>query len=582
MSLDIETVNMFCDESEDLLLRWENICLELMKNPTDQLLQELFRIAHNIKGGSRAVGLVEFGDVVHKVEDGITLLRDKQVSVNQENTTQLLQAQQILLQWVTDLRKNPEHKVNAAQFLEKYSSVFGHVGAHQPGPARETTVVAPPEEKNAPVLIQEEAAIANPPEPLMIEPEQKTSTLQKQNKAKQSRNPNETLRVASGKLDQLIQTIGELSIHQSIIWHSRFQSSKTSQKVIENSVQLSQKLTKELYDYALGLRMQPLQTLFQRLERNIVDLSTQLGKEVTVEVLGGDVELDKSVIEKILDPLTHMVRNAIDHGIENPADRIINSKPQSGKIVIEAAKDTFGVEIRIQDDGKGMNAEKIRKKALEKGLIKESAQLGKQELLSLIFLPGFSTAEKITDVSGRGVGMDVVRRTIEELNGNVKIDSEEGLGSTFQITLPTSVNIVEAIVFELCEQRYVIPLSNVEEVVHLKTSAVEINGKVLRLRDELVPLVDLKNYLRSSTRGQESERSCAIVCKVNNHKFGFTAHKIVGQQQIVVRPLNDNLDGVFGIMGGTILGNGEPGLILDMPAVMNRHLELTKEKEVAA
>lgn len=571
MELDIELVNSYCDEALDLLSRWETIGLELSKNEDKELYQELFRIAHNIKGGSRAVGLMAYGDFVHKVEDGITLLRDGTAKLNPSILTLILEAQKILVDWTSMLKLEPMFVNETESFLLQFERAFSNTSE-----VSATTSVTPQ------ATLDETAKETEPAHESESKRDLPTKSVPSEKK-KANHSSNETIRIQAQKLDELIQVIGELSIHQSIVWHTR-NTETANNKMFLNSLQLGQKLTKELYDKALSLRMQPIQSVFQRLERNILDLSRGLNKDVNVQIIGGEVELDKTVIERIIDPLTHIVRNAIDHGIETIEDRVSANKSAKGSIQISAKQDTFGVELIIQDDGKGLASEKIQKKAIEKGLISAEQNLNKKDIYNLIFLPGFSTAEKVTDVSGRGVGMDVVRRTLEELQGSIQIDSEAGKGTQFQITLPTSVSIIDAMLVELSGQNYVIPVGSVDEVITLD-KPISSSVKMLNHNQTVLPLEDLDRILK----GQKSHRSkgksefkTIIVCHHQNKKLGLAIDRVVGQQQIVIRPLNENIDGAFGLMGGTILGNGEPGLIIDIPALSDYFIRETQKVERSA
>lgn len=567
MNFDMEIVISFCDEALDSLSRWEQVCLELSRGENQELYQELFRLAHNIKGGSRAVGLTQMGDYVHQVEDGITLIRDGKVKLNQNILDLLLESHKHLTEWATEAKTQPDFNPNHSAFLNKFRSFFAGT--------EPTSVVVPEtiEAESIAVEASNETSISEPIEEQKVKPVEEvfrakpTPTAGTEKKKPQI---NETIRVSAQKLDQLIQVIGELSIHQTIVWHTRGQHDGNN-KVYTNSLQLSQKLTKELYDRALSLRMQPLQSVFQRLERNIMDLSRSLDKPVNVEIMGGDVELDKTVIEKIVDPLMHIVRNAIDHGIEpSAADRVIDGKNEFGLIAIHARQDTFGVELIVKDDGRGLSAEKIRNKAVEKGLIPASKELSEKETFSLILLPGFSTAEKITDVSGRGVGMDVVKRTLEDLNGTIEISSEIGKGTQFTITLPTSVSIIDALLITLSGHNYVVPVGAIEEVIHFEEGEIDFSKKMIVHNDLVMPLQELDVLLASKSSRRKTEKTAKkaiLVCKHDSTKIGFLIDKVVGQQQVVIRPLNENINGSFGLLGGTILGNGEPGLIIDLSAL---------------
>ena len=418
MSVDQEMLNDFIDESVDIMTRWEAVCISLSKTPSEELWSDLFRSAHNLKGGSRMAGLMEFGEFIHKIEDGITELRDGKASVTVGVISALLKTQKFVTDWVDGLRTDPHFTLNWQPLAEAFRQELG-----RPGAPAESTAALSPQVVALESVSEEQSKI--PPAEIKVETVHPAQTQLSSDEGikdvkklvtatKQGANAHETVRISAAKLDQLLQVIGELSIHQSIIWHAR-QSFGSAGKIITHSVQLSQKLTKELYDRALALRMQPIQGLFQRMERNIFDLAKTLNKEVNLTLKGGDVELDKAVLEKIVDPLTHIVRNAIDHGIENGADRISSGKNGAGNITISASHDTSGVEIKVSDDGKGLVLEKIVAKARAKGLIAPHFQPKKEDVFQLILLPGFSTAEKVTEVSGRGVGMDVVKRAVEEL-----------------------------------------------------------------------------------------------------------------------------------------------------------------------
>ncbi|HEY8271133.1 MAG TPA: chemotaxis protein CheA [Pseudobdellovibrionaceae bacterium] len=572
MDFDMEMITSFCDEALDSLTRWEQVCLELSQGENQDLYQELFRLAHNIKGGSRAVGLIAMGDYVHQVEDGITLLRDGQLKLSEKIIQFLLESHKHLSEWIIEAKTEPAYLPDHQTFLNEFKSFFQQLNAVNSGVSSETST----ESRTLSSGVHPEARE-------MPQPETQTTAKTAVNEKRKAPS-NETIRVSAQKLDQLIQVIGELSIHQTIVWHTRG-GQENNNKIFTNSLQLSQKLTKELYDRALSLRMQPLQSVFQRLERNIMDLSRSLEKAVKVEISGGEVELDKTVIEKIVDPLMHIVRNAVDHGIERPADRIMDDKPEFGTVAIHARQDTFGVELTIKDNGKGLSSQNIRAKALEKGLISENKKLSEKEIFGLILLPGFSTAEKITDVSGRGVGMDVVKRTLDDLNGSIEIFSEVGKGTQFTVTLPTSVSIIDALLITLSGHNYVLPVGAIEEVINFEEGEMDLSKKMIVHNDHVMPLQDLESLLvaKASRRPTEkTQKKAILVCKHESNKIGFLIDRVVGQQQVVIRPLNENINGSFGLLGGTILGNGEPGLIIDMSALASHFANEFRTKERVA
>ncbi|MGZ3773348.1 MAG: chemotaxis protein CheA [Pseudobdellovibrionaceae bacterium] len=600
MNFDLEIVSSFCDEALDSLSRWEQVCLELSKGESQDLYQELFRLAHNIKGGSRAVGLNSMGDYVHHIEDGITLIRDGQVKLNDQIIALLLESQQHLSEWATEAKANPTFLPNHTSFLEKYKSCFEKKNDFKETNSQEQCeelkkleqeidqFYSRPLDEVKPALPQTEnqnhSSMDSQSDSNTMGVSPDVLNKSKVNVEKKKILSNETIRISAQKLDQLIQVIGELSIHQTIVWHTRG-AQDNSNKIFSNSLQLSQKLTKELYDRALSLRMQPLQSVFQRLERNIIDLSRSLQKSIKVEILGGDVELDKTVIEKIVDPLMHIVRNAVDHGIEEPGERVIDGKDEYGTVSIHARQDTFGVELIIRDDGKGLSAQKIHAKAVEKGLISKDRKISEREIFGLILLPGFSTAEKITDVSGRGVGMDVVKRTLEDLNGSIDINSELGKGTQFTITLPTSVSIIDALLITLAGNNYVVPVGAIEEVINFEEGEIDLSKKMIVHNEHVMPLQELDTLLSAKNSRRQSEKTpkkAILVCRHNSNKIGFLIDKVVGQQQVVIRPLNENISGSFGLLGGTILGNGEPGLIIDLSTLTSHFANEFRRKERVA
>lgn len=600
--IDEEMKNIFCDEALDMITRWESILLELSKAPSADLLQELFRIAHNLKGGSRAIGLNEFGSLVHVIEDAITLLRDGKVPLTVKNISLLFKCQKTLFNWVAAVRMGNS-------FDEDYSGLVVDVKSisEMDSPNNKSigeTIDPPVVKENNKIDESDKAPLAPVADKIadkITDPGVHTVTknidlseAKNSNSKKNAANNNESIRVQAFKLDELAAMIGELSIHQSILAHLNLDL-KIKDKTYVNSLLLGQKLTRQLYDKVLGLRMQPIQSLFQRLERNIYELSQALGKNVVVDLEGSEVELDKMVIEKLVDPLTHIVRNAIDHGIESQEQRDLQGKTGTGKITISAKQETSGIIISVSDDGKGLNTEKIRSKAVEKGLIKENAALVEEQIFQLIFLPGFSTADKVTDVSGRGVGMDVVRKMIEQLKGRVKIESQLGVGSKFHIYLKTSMSLVDGLIVMLAGQLYVIPVDSIEEIIRFGDCDFDSTKSMIYLRNHVIPIEDLSKLLKHHHRHKElssseklntkilqREESTLLIGKSGDSRLAFLVDKVIGQQQIVVRPLYENISGLNGIMGGSILGNGEPGLIIDLEILISNYVSQYQLKGISA
>ena len=323
-----------------------------------------------------------------------------------------------------------------------------------------------------------------------------------------------------------------------------------------------ERLTNELRDTALNIRMLPIGSTFSKFKRLVRDLSQELGKEIELETFGGDTELDKTVIEKLNDPLVHNIRNSIDHGIEKPADRLLAGKPAAGRIRLGAEHAGDSVLITIHDDGGGINREAIRAKAIELGMIAAGAELTDQEIYGYIFAPGFSMAAKITSISGRGVGMDVVKRGIEGLRGTIVVDSELGRGTTITLKIPLTLAIIESLLVKIGESHFVLPLATVEECVELSRSDVQAShGRNLaKVRGHLTPYICLRDQF--NIPGERPEIEQIVIVSVRGIKIGFVVDFVIGEHQTVIKPLGLLYQDVKGISGATILGDGSVALII--------------------
>jgi two-component system chemotaxis sensor kinase CheA len=323
--------------------------------------------------------------------------------------------------------------------------------------------------------------------------------------------------------------------------------------------------------------MQPLSALMQKLEKTATELATMQGKLLRVVIEGSEVQFDKTVIEKISDPLVHVIRNSVDHGIEPPVDRVAAGKNPEATLRIAAVQDAGGVSIVVSDDGRGMDDNAILAAAIKKGVVAPEAQLSSEQIKNLIFVQGISTAPKLTEISGRGVGMDIVMRTAQSLRGQIGLRSVLGEGTSITMTLPTSMSIVDALVVGVRDTRYAIPMSELTEIIDLGSYPIEATGKggaIISLRGEVIPIEALANYMpttesepnHTDTKVSRSGNQCpALLVRDGAQSVAFAIDQILSQQQVVVRPLSEQLDGLRGLRGFTILGDGEPGVILSLP-----------------
>ncbi len=374
-----------------------------------------------------------------------------------------------------------------------------------------------------------------------------------------------SIRVEAAKLDKLGDLVGELVIVQARLTQLVTQRNDAALGSLAEELE---RLSDELRDNTLGIRMLPIGSTFNKFLRLVRDLSKELGKEIEMVTQGGETELDKNVIEKLNDPLVHLLRNSIDHGVESPDAREAKGKPRKGTITLSAEHASGEVLIRIMDDGAGIEPAKIRAKAQEKGLISPDSAISDDEVLQLVFLPGFSTAEKVSNVSGRGVGMDVVKRGIDALRGVIKLESVPGKGTSVLIKLPLTLAIIDGLQVEVAQEQYVIPLSAVEECVELdrfKSNFGE-NGEMINLRGEAVPFIRLRNWFDQNGTLPTIEQ--VVIVNVQEQRIGLVVDKVIGQHQTVIKSLGRVYRELDGISGATINGDGTMALILDVQALV--------------
>lgn len=619
--IDKEILQCFLEEALDSLAQWERACLDLETNPSEEAYNVLFRAAHNLKGASRAVGLDAFGAFVHRVEDLITLVMKGTLHLNPSIVGVFLTCQVELVNWINLLKTTPEAVPELKLLQGKLEAVtqlpLEEIEIIKEGLKNPCSVPVPEQKEPTSIEDELEAAFAqaqkeyqtaaSAPAVAVAAPEAHPAAPFAESRAPEQHAPvaaapkaadakaappanaktDETIRVAANKIDELLQLIGELSIHQAIVDQAR-RTRTLDSRISLNAIHLSNKIVKDLYGKTLSLRMQPVQALFQRLERTARDVARTQSKKIQVVLEGTEVELDKTVIERITDPLIHIIRNAVDHGIEAADDRKKTSKPEVATVKLTATQEPSGVCLKVSEDGRGLNRDRIIKKALEKGLIQSAANLTPQQINNLIFLPNFSTAEKVTDISGRGVGMDVVSKAVQALQGTIDLSTEPGKGTTFSIMLPTSLSIIEALVIKINSLRYAIAMHELTEIIDLKEFTIETTGtkgRMFSLRGDIVPVQPLAEYLKVPTvkvantaTGSAERGRPALVVREGEDLIAFEVDDILGQQQVVVRPLSEQMASLDGFSGSMILGDGEPGMIVSLTELARTFLRSTGAK----
>lgn len=373
-----------------------------------------------------------------------------------------------------------------------------------------------------------------------------------------------SIRVPSEKLDKLVNLVGELVTVQA---HLSQISASRNDPQLETIAEEVERLTSELRDNALNIRMMPIGTTFSKFKRLVRDLSEELGKEIELVTEGAETELDKTVIERLNDPLVHIIRNCIDHGIERPEVRKEKGKSPQGIVFLKAMHSGESVLLTIEDDGAGLNREAILNKAIERGLAPAGAEIPDKELFSYIFSPGFSTAKKITGVSGRGVGMDVVKRAIDSLRGSIEMSSRSGSGTTITIKLPLTLAIIESLLVSIGKDSFVLPLSLVEECVELtREDVAKTNGRnLVNIRGAIIPYVPLREIF--SLHGDPPQVEQIVITNVNGSRVGFVVDAVIGEHQTVIKTLGRAYRNITGVSGATILGDGTVAIILDIPTL---------------
>ncbi len=391
-----------------------------------------------------------------------------------------------------------------------------------------------------------------------------------------------SIRVDVQKVDQLVNLVGEFVIAQAMLMDALKKLDHGIMEKLSDVLDVLQQRSSELQETVLSVRMLPVGTVFSRLPRVVHDLSRKLGKEVNLEVIGEETELDKGMIEALIDPLTHLVRNCLDHGIEMPDERIKRGKPGRGTIEVRAAHEGGGIVIEVKDDGAGLNRQKLLSKARERGLVppeKNDDEFSDEQVYAMIMMPGFSTASVVTEVSGRGVGMDVVKKNVEQLGGRVQIESAPGQGTTFILRLPLTLAIIDGMLVSVGEEVYVVPLTTILESLkidpsHLKT--VASRGRTLRVRGEYLPVIHLAELFNIPAKAQDVADGIAVIVDAQGKKAALVVDDLFGQTQVVVKSLSQNFKKIAGFAGATILGNGKVTLILDCAGLLSIQQDLTE------
>ncbi|MGB0418677.1 MAG: chemotaxis protein CheA [Opitutales bacterium] len=571
LELDLEgsrdVLEEFYQEADEHLESIESALLDLEQDPEDpDAIRSMFRSFHTIKGVAGFLDMTPIRILAHEIETLMDLMRSGEIELCVDLTSLIFESRDrlvILLQQVYDGLnggKQPDKIIAVSDLI--YKAKLAILGVQQ------AEVAADRDDGTTEV----KSAVAGSPEtvpsvvnqaPINSDPSDDPVPLVKQKKVAS------TLRMDTDKLDSVIEAVGELVIVESQLRESLATVVHTSASRIETNLRQLSRITRDLQNSSLSLRMVSVKPLFQRMQRLARDVAAKSGKVINFRVEGEDTEMDRTVVEQISDPLVHMIRNSVDHGIEAPDKRVEAGKHHAGEILLKASYIGDSIVLELKDDGAGICSEAVTQKAIERGLAQEGVSYTREEVINFIFQPGFSTAAKVSDFSGRGVGLDVVRSNVQQLRGRIDLDSVEGEGSTTRISLPLTMAIIDGLLIRSSGERYVIPVSSINmtlKPIKSQLHNVQNRGQVIKHRDQLFSLMHLDDFFEIEGERADTLDSIVVMIETDLCDYGLVVDEILHKQEVVIKQLGGNSN-TEGVSGGAILGDGTVALILD-PAIM--------------
>jgi len=554
---DREIIGDFVMEALEGLGAIEVSLMDLEQDPDNlEIINSIFRPFHTIKGVSGFINLEKINKLAHSAENLLDKARNKEINIDGTIIDIILESTDMLKKMIEGVQEGLEKEVsldnglNVTPLINRIDEIVLQADQIGDKPLGE-------------ILVQRGAITTNDLERGL------ERQIKKPDKKFGRQHIDLQVKVDTKKLDNLVDLTGELVIAQSMLRQNQWILSGKDQKLLQTMGQLSQ-ITSGLQTTAMSMRMVPIKSTFQKMVRLVRDLAKKSGKEVRLEMSGEDTEIDRNVVEELYEPMVHMIRNAVDHGIELSEERKKAGKSRRGLIQLRAYHQGGSIIVEVQDDGRGLDKERIIEKVRSCNLISDESKLTESEIYNLIFLPGFSTAKKVTDVSGRGVGMDVVKKGIEKLRGYVKINSRPGLGSTFIISLPLTLAIIEGMLVRVGQERYVLPALAILESFRLdknQYSTVVGKGEIIRSRGNLIPLIRLDRIFNIKGDSIDPWDGLVVAVEHKNEQICLLLDELLGKEEVVIKNLGESLKDVKGIAGGAIMSDGRVGLILDMAGI---------------
>ena len=533
---DLALLGDFIAESRESIAGAEAALLTLEVNPGDpEAINTVFRTFHTVKGTAGFMGLGQLADFAHHAESFLSRVRDRELPYTQAAASLALRSSDVLGDFLDAVE---------ASVATRAPIVLPHDHAHL---LRDLLDVDAVLARVMPTANSAVVPVASPRGQAKTEADQ-------------------SVRVRTDRLDRLIDMVGELVIAQSMIAADPAVIG-LGQHALTTQIAHAGKIMRELQELSMSIRMVPLKSTFQKLTRLVRDVAVRAGKVVELVTHGDETELDRTMVDAIADPLVHLVRNAVDHGLETPDDRVRAGKSRAGRVQLSAFQQGGSVIVELRDDGRGLNRDRILAKAIEQGLVSSGQALSDAEIHALIFAPGFTTAETLTAISGRGVGMDVVRRNIESIRGRVDIQSVAGQGTTFQIRLPLTLAVTDGMLVRVGAERYIVPLTSISlsfRPTPAMLSAIPPDGEVVMLRGEVLPIVRLHELFGIADAVVDPSSAILMIVGDGAHRVALLVDQLLGQQQVVAKTLGDGVGEIPGIAGGAILSDGRVGLIIDV------------------
>jgi two-component system chemotaxis sensor kinase CheA len=590
---DLELLNEFCNEGRDLLQQVEQGVLVLEENPKHKdTLNQVFRAFHTFKGGAGFLGIDPIKHLAHQLESVLDAARRDQLSISRDVIEVILAGGDALQQYVNAIDLQLKGQGRGQVIVVPTSALMARAQACLEGkPLAPVSVLVPVVPTAAEVVVPDlvplaplvseispplqpeafapldDGTLASSPRPPISETDAPRPAAPKV--VERAESLAQFVKLDTRKLDALVDLVGELVIAQSmVVQHPGVQAHKD--RDLERHLRQLSRITTDLQHNAMSMRMVPVRSVMQKMTRLVRDLATAQNKQVQLHLSGEDTELDRNIVEELADPLLHMMRNAVDHGIESPAERQAQGKSAQGNIHLQAAHQGGGILISIRDDGKGLDSAKILSKARQRGLIPADSVPSEKDIYSLIFLPGFSTADSVTEISGRGVGMDVVRGGINKLRGRVDIDSVHGQGTTFNIFLPLTLAIIDGMLVGVGPERFIVPTLAIRESLRPQpgmVSTVQGKGEVISVRGKLIPLVRLSDKLGLPCVARDPCDGIVVVVDSGARHRALLVDSLIGKQEVVIKSLGDTFKHQKGMSGAAIMGDGRVALIIDPDAI---------------